>query len=310
MKTGIIILNYNTAGDTRTCIESIRRYVESPYTIYLVDGNPGGEDRQQLIADYDAIYSKMDHEVRLILLDENLGYSGGNNVGAFAAIQDGCDALFVINSDIILENDAVTILASDLQDYALAVPHINRPDGSNGQTLMKNLTFWLSFVSKLRLSRYLLRLPSNRIAYKVADWESPLAYSGTAMGCSLMIRSDVFREIGGFDDAVFLYFEENILGIKLGERGLTTYYNPAARVIHNESTATGRLNSAAKYLYFYSSEYYTLVNYCKIGALQRRMMRNLILQAYDKRAAAAPDYAEQRVRLIENMDKVTARQLV
>lgn len=303
MNTGIVILNYNTAEDTRICIESVCRYVESPYTIYLVDGNPGSEDRERLVTDYNNIYSHLEHVVRLILLEQNLGYSGGNNRGAFAAIEDGCDAVFIINSDIILENDAVTILQGDLREHALAVPQVHRPDGSNGQTLMKNFTPWFSFISKVRLSRYLLRLPCNRIAYKVTDWDAPRSYMGTAVGCSLMIRSDVFREIGGFDDRVFLYFEENILGIKLRDRGLATCYDPAASVIHNESKATGRSNAAVKYLRFYTSEYYTLVHYCGIGAMRRRLMRHMILRAYERSAAMSPDYEQCRASLMENMHR-------
>lgn len=307
MNTGIVILNYNTADDTRTCIESICRHVQSPYTIYLVDGNPGSEDRQRLIADYDAIYSHLDHEVKLILLEDNLGYSGGNNRGAFAAIEDGCESLFIINSDIIMENDAVTILNENLERHAMAVPHVSRPDGSNGQTLMKNFSYWFSFVSKLKLSRYLLRIPCNRIAYPLPDGDAPITYSGTAVGCSLMIRSDVFKKIGGFDDHIFLYFEENILGLKLKARGLMTCYNPNARVIHNESKATGKFNPAVKYLYFYTSEYFTLVKYCRIGEARKRVIRNLIMKAYEKSSVTAFDYEQQRKKLIENLNQIEVK---
>jgi len=301
MKTGIIILNYNTFEETNRCIDSVRDKVKADYHIYLVDGHSENEEGQRLKKLYED-----SADVTIILSDKNLGYSGGNNLGVFRAAEDGMDAMLIMNSDVVLENDIVSCMTPHLSENAVVLPHIVNGDGTNGQTLMKNFRVRYALASKTRLGRRLLQhIPALNIAMSVKDWDQPVRFMGMGSGCCFMIDAAVFSRIGCFDDKVFLYFEENILGLKLEKLNAWTFYEPAARVIHNHGAATEKASRAKKYLRFYRSEYYLLKEYCGMNLLTDIVMRKLILKEFSAKAAEDPERERYRKRLAESLYNIS-----
>jgi GT2 family glycosyltransferase len=65
---------------------------------------------------------------------------------------------------------------------------------------------------------------------KLYDYETleTVWCSGTAM----LIRMSVFQEIGGFDDAFFMYYEDTDLSWRIQYRGYKTYYFPDCKIVH------------------------------------------------------------------------------
>ena len=51
-------------------------------------------------------------------------------------------------------------------------------------------------------------------------------------GAAMMIRAEVFRAIGGFDENYFLYFEETDFCFRARRAGLSTWYFPESRIMH------------------------------------------------------------------------------
>jgi GT2 family glycosyltransferase len=58
-------------------------------------------------------------------------------------------------------------------------------------------------------------------------------------GCSMLIRRQVFEQIGLFDEHFFLYFEETDLCRRAAKAGFKTAYVPGSRVAHVGSASTG-----------------------------------------------------------------------
>ena len=301
--TGIILLNYHTFEETVNCISSVRKFVSSPYHIYLVDDSCDGEEEKRL----QTAFGNSD-DVTLMILPDNPGYSGGNNAGARKAVEDGADAILIMNSDIILENDIVDAMRTHLSDNAVVLPKVSLPDGSNGQALMKNFRYRYSLASKIALGRRLQRyIPFLSISFPIKDWNQPVQFSGMGMGCCFLIDSGIFKQIGYLDDHVFLYFEENILGIKLEERGLKTYYEPSARVIHKHGTATEKASRAKKYYRFYRSEIYLLQQYCHVSGFRMRLLLHYLRKEYKRIAGEETEYAEYRQKLEEYIASAVCR---
>ena len=108
---GIIILNYNTWEETEVCVDSIRKFTSIEYKIYIVDNCSKDDSTEKLAKKY-----LSDKDVKFIKNSENNGYSAGNNIGIYQAEKDGCEYIFIVNSDVELLNDAFSIMLQTLMD--------------------------------------------------------------------------------------------------------------------------------------------------------------------------------------------------
>lgn len=82
----IILVNYNGYEDTIQCMESFCGVDNGQYTIYVVD-NGSSNDSYEIINNY--CEHVTDRKIKLIRSSENLGFSGGNNIGICKALDDG-----------------------------------------------------------------------------------------------------------------------------------------------------------------------------------------------------------------------------
>ena len=87
---------------------------------------------------------------------------------------------------------------------------------------------------------------------KIQSCKKPMKVYSVA-GCCFIIRTNIFKKIGYFDENVFLYGEELILGEKLYQKGYEVYFIPSLRVYHNHSTTIS-----------------SIYDYKKIGEMQLR----------------------------------------
>lgn len=267
---GIIILNYNTPRETDNCITSIRENTKSVYRIYLVDNKSSDECRNDLVDRY----SKSD-DVKLILSDSNLGYSGGNNLGTVEAIKDGAERLLIVNSDVVFNNDVATILESCIKkDVAIAGPQVRRSDETNGQLMMHTYSFKYAVADRQPFA-WLASHLGIRNAY-ISAGDKDLIFDGMVSGCCFMADSAITEEGKLFDDNTFLYSEERIMGLRLKKRHLKVEYCPEAKIHHLEGKSTGGGNPFADY-HRYASDYYCLVKYGNLNTLQKGIIKSLRL---------------------------------
>lgn len=71
---------------------------------------------------------------------------------------------------------------------------------------------------------------------------------GFMSGACMLIRSDPLRAIGGFDEAFFLYYEDDDLCLRLQQRGGVLIIEPASRVHHqSRGSVGGQARAGAEY---------------------------------------------------------------
>lgn len=268
---GIVILNYNTAIETIRCIQSIEKYVQEEYKIYVVDNASDEKDITILK------HERQSHQnIKLICLPKNLGYSGGNNEGIDAALKDGASELLIVNSDVIFKNDIVTILKRDIKkSVVLAAPRVINENGENGQLIRKNFEFKYALTNKKPLYYIGKIIPTLDINYKIKNWNEKKVFFGSPSGCCFMISSDSMKKMQCFDANVFLYCEEYIIGKKMKNMNKKSCYDPDAIVVHYEGIASQKKSNGFLDFHNYLSEYYLLHKYCDINAVQRIIIRVL-----------------------------------
>lgn len=254
----VIIVNYGTAALAIAAVESVlaRHHHGHPVHVHLLDNaSPGGD--AAVLADAHATQGWGDR-VTLWLEHENHGFGRGNNVVLRALWNSPTppDHVFLLNPDAQLENEAIAILADRLDadpQAAAAGAGIALPGGqpvtaafrfpSAGSEFAQALNF--GPVSRL-LRGHLVPLPPDQADGPV-DWVA---------GAAVMMRLALLRDLGGFDDDFFLYYEEVELMFRMRKSGHRILYVPAARICHVEGAATDVKSGQArksKPAYWYDS---------------------------------------------------------
>ena len=156
--------------------------------------------------------------VRLVEPGRNLGFAGGCNRGAAEA---SGDVLVFLNPDTVVEPGALARLARTLDDPAIGIAMarlrlLDRPEllNSAGTVLHVSGLAWAG--------RY------GEPADELRELEDVAAPSGAAMA----IRADLFHELSGFTDELFMYLEDTELGWRAHLHGLRVVVDPGADVYH------------------------------------------------------------------------------
>lgn len=277
---GIIILNYNNDTDILRCINSLVQHTDMSQVKLLIVDNGSKEVISKkiecfLLSNFSECrcFNHNDRpqalsSVNYIRLQSNIGYARGNNVGLKMLFEDAdVNDVLIVNSDILFEEDVVTPLVSKLYEVpnvGSISPMLYNLNGEidyccarkNYDHLDLTLTFSYLFSKKYRQrisERYILKQYPELITKELVEIELP---SGSCM----LFKKDVLRDIGGFDENTFLYYEESILFKRLCKQGKKNYLMPSVNCIH----LGGATTTTTKTPYFLKRcNYESMIYYCK-----------------------------------------------
>ncbi|QTE30257.1 glycosyltransferase family 2 protein [Pengzhenrongella sicca] len=244
-----ICVTYNSGAELDGLATSLRAATAAPLELVFVD-NGSTDDAPERVA--------AAHGGRVIRAGENLGYGRAANLGAAGADQPW---LLVVNPDISWEPGSLDVLVAAADRYPRAGslgPALLNPDGTVYPSAreLPSLTQGVGHALFARVwpgnpwtRTYQARQESADSAERPAGWLS---------GACLLLRRDAFEQVGGFDPAYFMFFEDVDLGERLSAAGWSNVYVPAARVTHVGGTSwrerparmiTAHHTSAERYLH-------------------------------------------------------------
>ena len=264
------------------CVNSIRQTCDIPYKIYLVDNN---STIKMPVKFFDFMNEKND--IEYIRADENRGYSAGNNLGIFRALQESCNYILISNDDVIFQKESISELHEFLKnhtEYGIAGPKVFLPNGALQE---------INMGCKLTLSgkyKYLLRKTPFRFlvedfvgmfhAYD-KDISQPFQVYAVS-GCCFMMSNHAATMLYPLDENTFMYEEENIIGIKMEHLGLKTIYDTRSHIVHIGG-ATSKSIPARSYRYFIESECYYCRKYLNASVLELSMLELCRIIVYIKK---------------------------
>ena len=229
----IIYVNWNCADEIRASVASVRRWtVDFQYELIVVD-NASAEGTGGL---------EFDSEIHLVRSAENRGFGAGCNMGAGYA--SGRYFLF-LNPDTRFLNDVLADLVRFLDHHpfaAVAGPLVvDEQDTVLFEAGRSLPTLSNEFLQHSTLSfRFGKRGWASR-PY-LSDWDHLSTREVEAvLGACMLVRSDVFRNVEGYDEKFFLYSEELDLCCRLRKAGFQIWYVDTARVLHKERQSTIKL---------------------------------------------------------------------
>ena len=247
MKTAIVILNYNDSDTTIEMIKQIKNY-KILDNIIVVDNNSTDDS-------YNILKKEEKNNIDIIKTDDNKGYAYGNNYGIKYAIKKyKVDNIIISNPDITVSEEGIKELLKQLKfnNVALIAPVINEngilSKGWKCPTYTDDLLSNLNYFHKYAFKR--MQYPDKYYKDKITEVE-------VVKGCFFAIKASVMKEIGFFDENTFLYYEENILGKKLKNKGYKSYIHNEIEVKHNLSQSVDKsINSLKKYKILKKSQRY------------------------------------------------------
>ncbi|KHT61577.1 hypothetical protein RJ45_21935 [Photobacterium gaetbulicola] len=288
----IVLLNYNGAEDTISCIESLASTGLKNLNIVIVDNKSTDNSVERIecylksnstIDNQKSYYNVDSNRISLILSDCNGGYGYGNNLGIKYALSQKADYIVVLNNDVVVASDFISPLISEskldarvgiLSPKILFHPEVNKVWFAGGSySLITGRAKHLFFGSD------------------VGNTDFTNIESTFNSGCCWLIPAHVFDKVGLINDDYFMYVEDVEFCHRVQMAGFTLKVVPDSTIYHKVGASTGRdsdfsiywtsrntirflLENTKKYQCFFSIPYY--IAFISFLYLKRKQISSLI----------------------------------
>jgi GT2 family glycosyltransferase len=243
----VIIPNWNGKRFLMECIDSLKEQTFHDFETILVDNGStdGSADfAQQHYGDF----------IRIIRIEKNLGYTGGNNVGIRAARGE---YIVLLNNDTQVDSTWLEALVEAIGSnpqigmWASKVYSYHQRDRIEG---VGELIYW----DGLNRARGQFEKEMGQYEKKEEIFFPP--------GVGAMYRKVVFEEIGLFDEDFFAYGDDAEIGIRARLAGWRCLYVPKAVIYHKHSGSTGQY-SPFKAFYVERNRFWITLKYFPLPIL-------------------------------------------
>jgi GT2 family glycosyltransferase len=262
MKVAVIVLSWNGREDTLTCLRSLR---SESVNVIVVD-NASSDGSAEAVAEEFP-------DAELVRNERNVGYAGGMNVGLRTALERGAEAVLLLNNDIEVEQGAIAALAAAAKGAGAVCPLITFAEDP------------------------------SRVWYAGASFDPRRGYNGRhrgfgepttnftethrsdrACGAAMLIPSPALERVGDFDEELFAYQEDTDWSLRARATGLPIVVEPAARVRHKVSAATGGEGSPTALYYSVRNMLEVCERHAPLGRLGTWRRRLVVLSGYSAQA--------------------------
>lgn len=237
MDLSVAVVTYNCADEVCNLLKSVTDNTKKiEYTLNVID-NASEDNTVELV-------KEKFPTVNVIELPENVGFGGGHN----QMLTSESRYHAVLNPDISFDSDVLSSLVSYLDshpDVVMVTPKILNPDGTEQHLPKRKPTFKRLVLG--RLSRYLKFLHKYRAEYTMENLhlDKPTEIE-MCTGCFMVMRTEIFKKIGGFDESFFMYMEDCDLTDRMRKYG-KVIFNPDYSVTHNWAGGSSRNFTLIKY---------------------------------------------------------------
>ena len=275
MQLSCVILNYNDAETTEKLVMQIADY-DVLHQIIVVDNASTDDSLERLRKLEPDANASQSGKVRVISADHNGGYGSGNNLGVRCGAEQGATHVLIANPDVVFSEQslkamlAVFVRHPEVGIVTTRIRDARFPDLKNGWPLR---SFMRELLSMGPVSRRLLGktfdYPDSCFAGRSA------VYVGAVHGSMLMVDTEKFLEAGGYDEGIFLYEEEQVLGRRMQNAGYRSVLLLNQHYDHEHSTSISKSFSDAmkRQRLREESTLYYMKHYLHISPLQEQIAK-------------------------------------
>ncbi len=237
-RLSVIIVNYNVRYFLEQAIVSVLKAAERVETEIIVVDNRSVDGSCEMV-------ERRFPEVRLLRNKENLGFSAANNQGM--AMARG-EYFLLLNPDTVLAEDTLekTVAFMDAHPQAGGLG-VKMLDGRGSFLPESKRAFPSPDVAFWKAFGFSALFPRSRVfgRYHLGFLDPDEVHEVEVLaGAFMLLRRSVIEQIGGLDEAFFMYGEDIDLSYRIVQAGYKNYYFPHSPIIHykGESTKKGSLN--------------------------------------------------------------------
>ena len=233
MQLSVVILNYNVRYFLEQCVLSVQKALEGIDSEIIVIDNASSDDSCEMMK------TKFPH-IKLIENEANLGFPKGNNIGV---AQAKGEYICILNPDTVVAEDTFSkILNSQLitHNSQLGIIGCKLIDGA-GNFLPESKrgvpTPWVAFTKIFglyKISNYFGKYYAQHLS------ENESGKVDILVGAFMMMKRELYLEVGGFDENCFMYSDDIDLSYLVLKSGKSNYYFHETSVIHYKGESTVR----------------------------------------------------------------------
>lgn len=220
-QVSVFVVTYKSTRYIRQCVAGIANAAaESSYEILMIDNGDG---------DTEAVARAELPQVKIVPSEGNIGFGAGNNR---CALHARAPLFMLVNPDAVPQAGAIdrlVALANATPEAAAWGGRSYDPSGNLDNANYLALPTPADFIRFTVSSKSLRRggLPPSATTLGEVD---------VLNGGFMMVRADVWHEIGGFDESFFLYSEEVDLFKRIRDRGYAVLVDPDVKVTHDSGS--------------------------------------------------------------------------
>jgi GT2 family glycosyltransferase len=242
-KVFIIILNWNQPKLTLECLESIQKLKTKSCELKVIVVDNGSTDNS--VEELNK-FVKGDSRFLVLEVDENLGFTGGNNIGMHHALENGADYVVLLNNDTVVDANLIEGLLKTCRDNPTA--------GAVSPKIYfaKGYEFHVHRYDKSELGKVIWYAGGNM------DWNNvygsnhgvdevdkgqfdKVDTTDFATGCCVIFPANVLQKVGLLDEKYYLYMEDVDLSERIKQSGYEVLYSSHGHLWHkvSQSSAIG-----------------------------------------------------------------------
>ena len=230
-KVSVVIVCMDRPDLLDPCLESLHDHNRTELEIWVVAYRFSEENLARLRTDWPAVKVVESRELR--------GFSENNNLALRQVTGEYC---FIVNDDTQMRMPVIDRLLADFDrlpaNAAVVSPKIVFPDGRVQTSGRAPWTAW-------RYVKHYLHRVDETVP---TPWsmQQGLFRTWTVNGACFLIKTDVFRAAGWFDETYTFTPEDIAIGHKINEMGYTVWADADVEITHLAGGTVSRMEAAIK----------------------------------------------------------------
>lgn len=234
-KVGIITVTYNSANVLPAFLECILNQSYQNFFLYIID-NASQDSTLDLIETID------DDRIKIISNKKNLGVAKANNQGIIAAINDDCNQMLIINNDVEFEKCLIDKLLKAQYNIGCSLTTPKILFHTNKDTIWYAGSWFQEKKGFLPIHRGIGEIDKGQY-----DKIREIEYAPT---CCLLVKKEVFDDIGFMDENYFVYFDDTDFSYRIYIDGRhKMFYCPDIEFYHKVGSLTKSFRLENKKIY-------------------------------------------------------------
>lgn len=229
LEASIVIVCMNNLNNIYPCLSSIERYTTISYETFVVAYLFSKENLEKLKIDYPWVIIIESNEIR--------GFAENNNLALLNAKGKYC---FVLNDDTLFDVPLIDLLVESIEktpDAAIMSPKTLFGSGRT-QSCGRPIMNWNTFI----LGE--LKLWHEQKVDSIYTNQEGIFQTYNIVGAAFLIKTEVFKKMGWFDEYYFFCPEDIALSTKLNKAGYRCYVNSNSELYHLEGGTAKLIQTA------------------------------------------------------------------